>query len=89
MKNLPNINEEIGIVQWFGDSKKEEPQSNYGYIERIEKPGTKDIKVYWKRLNCHIDEIKGQKGLLVKFQIGKFRDKEEAVNVEPIRIPDF
>ncbi len=89
MKNLPNINQEIGIVQWFGDSKKEEPQSNYGYIERIEKPGTKDIKVYWKRLNCHIDEIKGQKGLLVKFQIGKFRDKEEAVNVEPIRIPGY
>ncbi|BAY49595.1 hypothetical protein SAMD00079811_72240 [Scytonema sp. HK-05] len=89
MKNLHNTNEEIGIVQWFGDSTKEGSQSNYGYIERIEKPGTKDIKVYWKGLNCPIDEIKGQKGLLVKFQIGKFRDKEEAVNVQPIRVPGY
>ena len=89
MNNLHNTNDEIGIVQWFGDSTREGSQSNYGYIERIEKPGTKDIKVYWKGLNCHIDEIKGQKGLLVKFEIGKFRDKEEAVNVEPIRVAGY
>jgi hypothetical protein len=36
MKNLHNINEEIGIIQWFGDSTKEGSQSNYGYIERID-----------------------------------------------------
>lgn len=86
MDNLPEMNEEIGIVKWFGDSTKEGYQSNYGYIERLEKPGSSDIKVHWKGLSCSLDEIKWKKGLLVSFQRGTYRGKEEAINVEPIRV---
>lgn len=86
MDNLPEMNKEIGIVKWFGDSTKEGFQSNYGYIERLEKPGSSDIKVHWKGLSCSLDEIKWKKGLLVRFQIGTYRGKEEAINVEPIRV---
>ncbi len=86
MNNRHEMNEEIGIVKWFGDSTKEGSQSNYGYIERSEKPGYSDIKVHWKGLSCSLDEIKWKKGLLVRFQIGTYRGKEEAINVEPIRL---
>jgi hypothetical protein len=89
MDNLPEMNEEIGIVKWFGDSTKEGTQSNYGYIERIEKPDSSDIKVHWKGLSCSLDEIKWKKGLLVRFQIGIYRGKEEAINVKPIRVPGY
>ena len=75
MDNLPEMNEEIGIVKWFGDSTKEGSQSNYGYIERLEKPGSSDIKVHWKGLSCSLDEIKWKKGLLVRFQIGTYRER--------------
>ena len=85
MNNRHEMNEEIGIVKWFGDSTKEGYQSNDGYIEQIEKPGYSDIKVHWKGLSCSLDEIKWKKGLLVRFQRGTYRGKEEAINVEPIR----
>jgi cold shock CspA family protein len=89
MDNLHEMNEQIGIVKWFGDSTKEGFQGNYGYIERIEKPDSSDIKVHWKGLSCSLDEIKWKKGLLVRFKIGKYRGKEEAINVEPIRVPGY
>ncbi len=64
------MHEEIGTVKWFGDSTKQRPGSDYGYITRNDNPQREDIKVYWKRLKCSVDNIKGQKGLLVYFTIG-------------------
>lgn len=86
MDNLSELKEEIGIVKWFGDSTKKGSESNYGYIERIEKPDFSDLKVHWNGLSCSLEEIKWKKGVLVRFQIGIYRGKEEAINVEPIRL---
>jgi hypothetical protein len=72
------MHEEIGTVKWFGDSTKQSPGSDYGYITRNENLETDDIKVYWKRLKCSVDDIKWQKGLLVYFRIGNYKGKEEA-----------
>lgn len=51
------MHEEIGTVKWFGDSKKQSPGSDYGYIIRNNNPED-EIKVYWKRLKCSVDDIK-------------------------------
>lgn len=86
MVDLQTNNEEIGIVKWFGDARKEGNQGNYGYIQRIDKPECPDIYVHWKKLNCSVEEIKDNNGLLVRFEIGEHRGREEAINVEPIQL---
>ncbi len=85
MDKLSKMHEEIGTVKWFGDSTKQTPHSDYGYITRTENPEKADIKVYWKNLDCFVNDIKGQKGLLVHFNIGNYKGKEEAINVYPVQ----
>lgn len=89
MDKLSSMHEEIGTVKWFGDSTKQSPHSDYGYITRTENSERDDIKVHWKRLDCSVDKIKGQKGLLVYFNIGIYKGKEEAINVCPVQITGY
>ncbi len=79
------------MLEWFGDSTKEGDRGNYGYIKRVEKPDSQNIKVHWKGLICPVEEIKGYKGkgVLVTFNASYYKDKEEARNVQPLRLAGY
>lgn len=76
MTSFDETNVEVGMLEWFGDSTKEGDRGNYGYIKRVEKPDSQNIKVHWKGLICPVEEIKGYKGKGVLVVLSQYKNLE-------------